>query len=150
MGQVNNYLRFYASFNRLPGGDREDLKETLVSSFTDGRTTSLREMTRKEYDAMCASLEKRTGWKDQLRKKRSMCLKLMQRLGIDTTNWARVNDFCLNPRIAGKVFAQLGVTELESLGVKLRTIERKGGIRNRPEDALQFMIHINQNTLGEC
>ena len=150
MARIDNYHRFYASFNRLPGGDREDLKETLVSSFTDGRTTSLREMTRQEYEAMCASLEKCTGWKDQLRKKRSMCLKLMQRLGIDTTDWARVNDFCRNPRIAGKVFAQLGVTELEALGVKLRAIGRKGGLRERPEESPRVTIHINPNTIGEC
>lgn len=150
MARIDNYHRFYASFNRLPGGDRENLKETLVSSFTDGRTTSLREMTRQEYEAMCASLEKRTGWKDQLRKKRSMCLKLMQRLGIDTADWARVNDFCGNPRIAGKVFARLGVTELEALGVKLRAIERKGGLRERHEDSPCVTIHINPNTIGEC
>ena len=75
---VQNYHRFYASLNRLPGGNTEDMKETLVSSFTDGRTTSLKEMTQKEYNAMCASLEERTGWKEQLKKKRSLCLKLMQ------------------------------------------------------------------------
>lgn len=40
---VQNYHRFYASLNRLPGGNTEDMKETLVSSFTDGRTTSLKE-----------------------------------------------------------------------------------------------------------
>lgn len=147
---VQNYHRFYALFNRLPGGSCEDLKETLVSSFTDGRTTSLHEMTQKEYNDMCASLEERTGWKDRLRKKRSMCLKLMQRLGIDTTDWHRINDFCRHPRIAGKVFAQLGVTELEALGVKLRAIERKGGLRERHEESPCVTIHINPNTIGEC
>ena len=126
---VQNYHRFYASFNRLPGGDREDLKETLVSSFTDGRTTHLREMTSKEYDALCASLEERTGWKEQLKKKRSLCLKLMQKAGVDTTDWARVNDFCQNPKIAGKVFAQLGLKDLDALQVKLRAIMGKGGLR---------------------
>ena len=124
-----NYHRFYASFNRLTGVDKEDLKETLVSSFTDGRTTSLREMTRKEYDALCASLEERIGWKEQLKKKRSLCLKLMQKAGVDTTDWARINDFCRNPRIAGRVFAQLGVKDLDALQVKLRAIVRKGGLK---------------------
>ncbi len=126
---IRNYHRFYASFNRLPGGDREDMKEALVSSFTDGRTTSLKEMTSKEYDALCASLEERTGWKEQLRQKRSLCLKLMQKAGIDTTDWARVNDFCRNPRIAGKVFARLGMKDLEALQVKLRAIMHKDGLK---------------------
>ena len=126
---VHNYHRFYASLNRLQCVDREDLKETLVSSFTGGRTTSLKEMTIKEYDVMCASLEERTGWKEQLKKKRSLCLKLMQKAGIDTTDWQRINDFCRNPRIAGKEFARLGVKDLDVLQVKLRVIMSKGGLR---------------------
>ena len=126
---VKNYHRFYASLNRLPGGNTEDMKETLVSSFTDGRTTSLREMTQQEYNAMCASLEERTGWKDELRKKRSVCLKLMQKSGIDTTDWQRVNAFCRNPKIAGREFAQLGVKDLDALQLKLRAIMSKGGLR---------------------
>lgn len=130
---VQNYHRFYASLNRLPGGNTEDMKETLVSSFTDGRTTSLKEMTQKEYDAMCSALEERTGWKEQLRKKRSVCLKLMQKAGIDTTDWQRVNAFCEDPRIAGKVFSQLSNEELEQLSVKLRSIQRKGGLKPKKE-----------------
>lgn len=126
---VQNYHRFYASLNRLPGGNTEDMKESLVWSFTDGRTTSLKEMTQKEYDAMCSALEERTGWKEQLRKKRSVCLKLMQKAGIDTTDWQRVNAFCEDPRIAGKKFAQLGVKDLDALQVKLRAIMNKGGLR---------------------
>lgn len=126
---VQNYHRFYASLSRLEGGNREDVKETLVSSFTDGRTTSLREMTQKEYNAMCASLEERTGWKEQLKKKRSLCLKLMQQAGVDTTDWQRINAFCRNPKIAGREFAQLGVKDLDALQVKLRAIMRNGGLR---------------------
>ena len=129
---VQNYHRFYALLNRLGGGDREDMKETLVSSFTDGRTTSLKEMTQKEYNAMCASLEERTGWRDLLKKKRSLCLKLMQQAGIDTTDWQRINDFCRNPKIAGREFAQLGHRDLDALQVKLRAIMRKGGLKSSP------------------
>lgn len=125
---VRNYHRFYASLNRL-GGDREEMKETLVLSFTDGRTSHLHEMTVKEYDDMCASLEERTGWKEELKKKRSQCLKLMQKAGIDTTDWARINDFCQNPKIAGKVFAKLGHKDLDALQVKLRAIMNKGGLK---------------------
>lgn len=130
MSTIHNYHRFYASLNRLQNtGDREELKETLVSSFTNGRTISLREMSVKEYDAMCTSLEEQTGWKTELKKKRSLCLKLMQKAGIDTTDWQRINDFCRHPKIAGKVFAQLGLKELDALQTKLRTIMRKGGLK---------------------
>ena len=130
---VRNYHRFYASLNRL-GGDREEMKETLVLSFTDGRTSHLHEMTAKEYDDMCTSLEERTGWKEELKKKRSQCLKLMQKAGIDTTDWARINDFCQNPKIAGKVFAKLGHKDLDALQVKLRAIINKGGLKPAKKD----------------
>ncbi len=124
-----NYHRFYALLGRLYTTDRDETKAMLVSSFTDGRTTHLHEMTQKEYDAMCASLEERTGWKEQLKKKRSLCLKLMQQAGIETTDWQRINDFCRNPKIAGKEFAQLGVKDLDALQVKLRAILGKGGLK---------------------
>ena len=71
MKEIVNYHRFYALLGRLYTTDRDETKAMLVSSFTDGRTTHLHEMTRKEYDALCTSLEERTGWKEQLKKKRS-------------------------------------------------------------------------------
>lgn len=128
MANEKNYVRFYTLLKKLPGAD----KEVLVSSFTDGRTTSLREMSVKEYEAMCISLEEQTGWKIELKKKRSLCLKLMQKAGIDTTDWQCINDFCRHPKIAGKVFAQMTLTDLDSLQTKLRTIMRKGGLKPKP------------------
>lgn len=133
MSAIPNYHRFYASLKRLQDtGDKEELKETLVSSFTNGRTTSLREMSVKEYETMCISLEEQTGWKIELKKKRSLCLKLMQLAGIDTTDWQRINDFCRHPKIAGKVFARLNVADLDVLQTKLRSIIRKGGLKPKP------------------
>ena len=127
MGAERTYGRFYSLLKQLPGAD----KETLVYQYTHGRTVHLREMTSKEYAAMCASLEDHTGWRAQVKKKRSLCLKLMQQVGVDTTDWQRINDFCRNPKIAGKEFGRLGVKELEALSVKLRAIERKGGLRRK-------------------
>ena len=63
--QVSNYARFYGilrqgyKFATKELGD--DFKAGVVSQFTDGRTTSLREMTKKEYDTMCDKLEEATG-----------------------------------------------------------------------------------------
>lgn len=136
--EVTNFARFYGilkknyEFATKELGD--EFKEGLVSQFTNGRTTSLRDMTRKEYDRMCVELKVQTNQllravKDEQRKHRSQCLRLMQKLGIDTTDWVRVNAFCEDPRIAGKVFRRLSNEELDQLAVKLRTIERKGGLR---------------------
>lgn len=137
--EVTNFSRFYALFNKLPYiGNREDLKKQIVLQYTWDRTESLRKMTSEEYEACCIALEKLTGqeaWRqklrEELRRKRSVCLKLMQKLGIDTTDWNRVNEFCNNPRIAGKPFAHIGTTDLEKLSIKLRAIQRKGGLTNK-------------------
>ena len=148
--EVRNFARFYMTFNRLPwDGDREDLKKTLVLEHTGNRTDSLREMTRAEYEACCDSLERLAGTDAERRKKRSVCLRLMQRLGVDTTDWQRVNDFCQDPRIAGKPFARISLDELDALSVKLRAIERNGGLKPRKEKQREtpaaglWLIHID-------
>ena len=81
---VTNFARFYASFNKLPyAGDREELKKSIVLQYTWNRTDILREMTRKEYHACCTTLEKLCGadecreqQREELRRQRSVCLKL--------------------------------------------------------------------------
>lgn len=55
----------------------------------------------------------------------------MQELGIDTKDWNRINEFCRHPRIAGKDFALITISELEQLSVKLRAIKRKGGLKQQ-------------------
>lgn len=139
--EVTNFARFYALFNKLPyQGDREEFKKQIVLQYTWNRTDSLKEMTAKEYEVCCTALEKLSGqdeWRqklrEELRRKRSLCLNLMQKLGIDTSDWARINDFCSNPRISGKAFRQITVDELEELAVKLRSIQLKGGLKPKKE-----------------
>jgi hypothetical protein len=54
-------------------------------------------------------------------------LNRIQRLGVDTADrtFAAVNDFCLDPRIAGKPFGVMTVDELQALVPKLEAILRK-------------------------
>lgn len=128
MANERNYARFYTLLKKLPGAD----KETLVDQYTNGRTTHLRETTQQEYNKMCCDMEQVAGYDErmsdirrELRRKRSVCLKLMQQLDIDTTDWNRVNAFCEDTRIAGKAFRHISIDELEVLAVKLRAIKRK-------------------------
>ena len=93
---------------------------------------------------MCRDMERLTGYDEfvegirrQLRRKRSEVLKLMQQLGIDTTDWNRVDAFCEDVRIAGKAFRHISIDELEALAVKLRIIERKGGLKAHPQQPEQ-------------
>lgn len=140
MKEGTNYARFYALLKKLKGAD----KETLVYQFTNGRTEHLHLMTEAEYGTMCREMERVAGYderreaiRNELKRWRSTCLRLMQQMGIDTTDWARVDDFCRNPRIVGKPFARISQTELEKLSVKLRSIKRKGGLKSpsKPEVA---------------
>lgn len=131
MQEVTNFARFYSILKRVPKiGDNEYLKKEMVSVATGGRTESLKEITRKEYDDLCNLLEKRFPEKrniyvEQRRKKRSSCLKLLQKIGVDTTSWPAINDYCKSPKIAGKVFADLDIEELQQLSLKLRMILKK-------------------------
>ena len=132
MKEGTNYARFYALLKKLKGAD----KGTLVYQFTGGRTVHLHLMTEAEYGTMCREMERVSGYDErreamhrELKRWRCTCLKLMQQLGIDTTDRARVNDFCRDVRIAGKPFARISQPELEALSVKLRSIKHNGGLK---------------------
>lgn len=130
--EVTNFARFYAAFNPLSwGGDKDELKRKLVLQYTSNRTDSLREMRESEYRDLCRAVEKASGttlrenYMRIMRQKRSAALHQMQRYGVDTSDWKRVDAFCLDSRIAGKVFRQLDGDELDALTVKLRIMRRK-------------------------
>lgn len=147
--QVTNFGRFYSAFHKLTiHGEPDETKRQLVLQYTSERTDSLKEMTRKEYAALCIAIEGMTGTRDELKRRRSIALKLMQELEVDTTDWAQINDFCRHPRIAGKAFGQLSIEELMELATKLRTIKRKGWERKKsgpieaPVTAKQHMTYL--------
>ncbi len=131
--QITNFGRFYTAVRALnPIGDRDEIKKSLVYQYTNGRTDSLREMSKSEYDCCCEDLERKAGRQDELRKERSKTLKLMQQMGVDTTDWGRVNLLCRDARIIGKDFYHITAEEHRELRRKLKSIERKGGIRRQP------------------
>ena len=130
--QIDNFSRFYSLLKKIPyEGDKEDLKCDLVSQGTDGRTSSLKEVTRKEYDSICDTMEKlcpnngREKFETRRRKSRSVCLKLLQKIGVDTTDWNAINDYCRSPKIAGVPFRELDIEALDTLSIKLRVILKK-------------------------
>ncbi len=125
--QVTNFGRFFSAFHKLTiHGEPDEARRQFVLQYTAGRTDSLKEMTVKEYTALCMAVEAMNGGRDELKARRSIVLKLMQELGVDTTDWAQINDFCRHPRITGKEFGRLSIEELMELATKLRKIKRKG------------------------
>jgi hypothetical protein len=140
----NRYGRFWLAVSKLYKAD-ECVKQQIVHQYTGGRTMSLREMSDAEYNAMCDALERKVAddAREALRKARSSALHHMQRLGIDTTNWSRVNVFCRDSRIAGKEFGVMNTDELSELVKKLRGIERKGGLKPNNKKAEPTVVLIN-------
>ena len=127
----HSYSRFYA-ICRSKGIDTEQFKDVLVSEFTKGRTDSLKEMTEAEYDEMCDCLQNDRhlsgsgeAFLARRRKARSAVLTRIQKLGVDTTDFAKVNSFCQDKRIAGKPFGMLTPDELDALIPKLEAMLRK-------------------------
>lgn len=143
---ARNYARFYLLLDRLPLEDKDELKSSMVRQYTNGRTGSIREMSTEEYDEMCDGLDRMVGehkareiYRMELREKRSTVLHQLQKMGIDTANWERVNAYCRDPRIAGKEFRKLTLEDLEALNVKLRIIWRKEIDKNRQT----YYSHLN-------
>lgn len=127
---TKSYRRFYAALNAIvASGERDEIKKLYVRQYTGGRTDSLREMSDDEYLRCCRTLEQCGHDEGRLRRERSATLKLMQQMGIDTTDWGRVNLLCRHPRIAGKDFYHIDVCEHPGLRRKLRAIAGKGGLR---------------------
>ena len=137
--QVTNFARFYTLLKEMPGNmDKDDLKTVLVQSATNGRTDSLREMTFEEYERCCKNMANVIGRdahveaaRNQLRHQRSIVLRLMQKIGVDTTDWTAINSYCLSKKIAGKVFRDLSCDELSELSIKLRMILKKAKTNNQ-------------------
>ena len=142
MKKAKSYGRFYALMRDNPEADKTD----LVMQFTDGRTTSLREMTQQEFDEMCDVLERTKTDRPQRaeqKRLRSSVLKRIQKLGISTVdNWNGIDEFCQSPKIAGKKFAELSNEELKALIGKLEAILKKGGLKSLDERPRQMIIPL--------
>ena len=167
MGKVTNFARFYVLLKRMPG-NQDDLKEQLVLTYTGNRTSSLKEMNQSEYDAMCASMQQTLDgnvgaaeFKARIKGYRSKVLHWLQVIGIDTTDWDRVDAYCLDARIAGKVFRKLTIPELEALVPKLKAIARKAKEKPTPvkkeqpvpvtqsdQEALAMLLNLSIHSLN--
>ncbi|WP_290170498.1 hypothetical protein [Muribaculum gordoncarteri] len=142
MSSIKNYARFYSSFNRLTiPGDKEEYKKVLVLQYTNDRTESLREMHASEYIALCKSIEELAGYNVELKAQRSSCLKLMQELGVDTTDWHEINDFCQNARIAKMPFGRIDLDGLKELRKRLFALKAKGWRRDTTKEPI-YMLNL--------
>lgn len=141
---AKNYKRFYALLKQHPNAD----KDSLVMEFTDERTTSLREMSEKEFAEMCDALQYGAGQEysytgmTELKAARSAALLRMGRLGINTVdNWDGIDQFCLSRKIAGKRFGSMTVSELKALVPKLEAMLHKRADKTAPVPGKNITIY---------
>ena len=137
-----SYAEFYALLKRLP----EANKEELVLQWTDGRTTSLTEMSDKEYRSMVRGMRSLTEPVEELRKLRSQVLRQLQIYGVDTSDWDAVDAFTKLPRISGSRFCRLSTLELRDLLKKMRSINQKA--KDKEEQNRKEAYHVRQ-TAGQ-
>lgn len=139
----NNYAAFYALLKSMPGASKED----LVLQWTNGRTSSLKEMSEREYTLMIRQLRQQVENLEEKKKARSAVLKQFQLYGIDTTDWDAVDRFCCTPRIAGKPFRYLTIPELKSLRVKMLSIRNKAELKGYEQRRAALGAEITKGQL---
>lgn len=126
MTKKGTHDMFFSLLRQMPGAD----KEQIVWQYSGMLTTSLREFYAKkpeEYRRMLADLQLkinvgRSGVDPTIKALRSSILHRLQKHGVDTTNWSRVNSFLAQPRIAGKMLFEMNAYEMRKLIGKLELI----------------------------
>ena len=118
---MNRYTDFFRFANAL--GFTDENRADLVYEHTNGRTSSLKELTDEELKDITRLLEIR--FDDRCRARRSIVLNLLQKMGVRTCHWSEVDRVCMDPRIAGKKFAHLTIEELDATAIRLRAIQSK-------------------------
>lgn len=99
----------------------------MIFNLTGGRTTSVRELSEKELDILCANL-KHAGNQAQneleLRKKRSVILKLATNTGIkEADSFKKFNAWMLKSSVLKKELYAYNFDELDQLTRQFRGIE---------------------------
>lgn len=117
-------------------GLNKDEHKAILARLTDGRTDKTNELTESEANYLAGWLN--GNGQESLRAKaenmdrqnlkfyRSAVLKRLQKIGIDTSNWGRVNAFLGDRRIAGQPLYAMSVETMKSLIPKLEKLCEKG------------------------
>ena len=129
-----SHARFFALIKQLPGTDKED----LVWQYSHMLTNSLSEFYEKrpeDYHRMISDLQQTVNEMGrampqkediaELKYWRSAILHRLQKYGIDTTDWSKVNGFMSQSRIAGKTLGKMTIDEMKTLVPKLESILKK-------------------------
>jgi hypothetical protein len=129
MKKTADFKQFYALLKQMPNTDKEE----LVWQHSNMMTTSLREFYDKSpngYTAMIVAMQNAIGHNEaEVTRLRSAILHRLQKGGIDTADWATVNAYLRDKRIAGKPLYKLTIPEMNKLIKKLEVLLEKFRIR---------------------
>jgi hypothetical protein len=133
--------RFHAA---LAGSGQQAHKSAILGAYG---VDSTKDLTPEQADDAIQKLNElstaqKTDAPKPIRRARSVALTLINALGIYATNndWTKVNEFLLNPRIAGKLLYQMDLEELKALNRKLRAMIKK---RNEQLDKENYQAANN-------
>ncbi|OFX62675.1 MAG: hypothetical protein A2066_18750 [Bacteroidetes bacterium GWB2_41_8] len=150
---TNPHARFFGLLKQLPHQSKED----LVWQYSNMLTTSLSEFASKRpeaYTTMIRDLERTVNKMEEpkqpqkpsvkttsaiTKKLRSGILTRLQKHGVDTTSWAKVNSFMENPRIAGQKLYEMTDQEMIDFIPKLVCILKKDKQRQEETERLTLM-----------
>ncbi len=115
----------------------DDQREAILESYGVKSTALLSVLELDELIQKYSSFNSKNDAPKDIRKLRSSALQLLTKIGVydNDGNWERVNQYLMNPRIAGKLLYEMNILETEALIKKLRSIESKqksNGLGNVP------------------
>lgn len=147
---TNIHARFFGLLKQLPHQSKQD----LVWQYSNMLTDSLSEFNQRDpqgYTRMVNDLQriansmdepkqpKKTGIKTTsaiTKKLRSGILTRLQKHGVDTTSWFKVNCFMENKRIAGKRLYEMTDQEMIEFIPKMESILKKDKLKQEETDRL--------------
>lgn len=113
----------------------DDMRDVILEPYGCKSTA---ELTETQIDELLQQFEqKKEVVTAEVRAHRSVILKILTDIGVyQNANWARVNQYLMDKRIAGKLLYQMSVPEMKELARKLRSIRQKLQKRNQMEGRL--------------
>jgi hypothetical protein len=141
-----SHARFYALLGQIPQANKEE----WVWQYSNLRTTSLREfhaIDPQGYSRMIGEMQDLIGEINghkannpeiaELKRLRSAILHRLQKHGVDTTDWDKVNAFMQQPRIAGKALGKMSADEMRALIKKMQAVLSKDKAKRAEIERLQ-------------
>ena len=128
MKKTHNHSQFWTLFAQMPGADKDQLVWESSNMLTNSLTDFL-EKNPSGYKSMIAHMQNAISTakcpNENIKLYRSGVLKRLQKYGVDTTDWTKINAFLKQPQITGKVMYQLSIDEMRTLITKLESMITK-------------------------